>query len=139
MFNLLSNHSLDIVFYLYFITAVLLVNFEIVSSTWKNWFIFNIKLGVVGYIFAHILIITILLVGLINVYEISFVGIVISILLIFMCISEYIINIKKFPKKSSDINTNILRYLLISLFIISIMLMTAIGYIIINYITYGEI
>ncbi len=71
----------DLLFWLYFCNAVLLIVHEIDSAYWKEWELFHLPGGVEGFLLLHIPLLTAILYGLVEVRALSAAGIVISFIL----------------------------------------------------------
>jgi hypothetical protein len=73
----------DLLFWLYLVNAVLLINHEIDSAYWKEWELFKIPGGITGFLVIHFPLLFLVLYGLILVYKQSDVGLIFSLLLSF--------------------------------------------------------
>lgn len=51
---MLGSATLDAKFWFYFFNAILLIIHEIDSGHWKEWKIFNIHEGIIGFLLLHI-------------------------------------------------------------------------------------
>ena len=86
----------EILFWLYFINATLLIVHEIDSAYWKEWELFKLPGGLNGFLIFHIPIVMIVLYGLILVDRQSIAGLIVSFVLslsgVFaFCIHRYFI------------------------------------------------
>jgi hypothetical protein len=71
----------DVLPWLYLINAVLLITHEIDSAFWKEWELFKLPGGSTGFILLHVPLVFIILLGLVLVFQHSFAGLVISLIL----------------------------------------------------------
>ena len=71
----------ELLFWLYFANAVLLVIHEIDSAYWKEWDLFRLPGGISLFLLLHFPMIILILWGLIQVYEKSFAGLLLSLVL----------------------------------------------------------
>ncbi len=72
---------MDILFWIYFLNAVLLINHEIDSAYWKEWDLFGMKGGVQGFLIIHLPLLGIILYGLVEVSRGASSGLIYSLLL----------------------------------------------------------
>lgn len=72
---------LEILFWIYLINAVLLINHEIDSAYWKEWDLFKLPGGITVFLLLHFPMIFIVLYGLILVYRQTFLGLIFSLIL----------------------------------------------------------
>ena len=71
----------EILFWIYLVNSVLLINHEIDSAYWKEWELFKIPGGLAGFLIIHLPMIFLVLYGLVLVFQQSFAGLIFSILL----------------------------------------------------------
>ena len=71
----------EILFWLYLINSVILINHEIDSAYWKEWELFRLPGGIIGFLILHIPLLFLILYGLVLVFEQSFAGLIFSLLL----------------------------------------------------------
>jgi len=71
----------EILFWLYFINATLLIIHEMDSAYWKEWDLFKLPGGISLFLLLHFPMIFLILWGLIQVYEKSFAGLILSLVL----------------------------------------------------------
>jgi len=71
----------EILFWVYLINAVLLINHEIDSAYWKEWNLFKVPGEITGFLIVHFPLLFLVLYGLIKVYQQSFTGLIFSIFL----------------------------------------------------------
>ena len=70
----------DILFWLYLINSILLINHEIDSAYWKEWKLFKIPGGITTFLILHFPILFLILYGLILVFSKTFGGLVVSLM-----------------------------------------------------------
>ena len=70
-----------ILFWLYLMNAILLINHEIDSAFWKEWELFKLPGGISGFLVLHFPILFLILYGLVLVYTQSFFGLIVSLIL----------------------------------------------------------
>ena len=66
----------DLLFWVYLINAVLLINHEIDSAYWKEWDLFKLPGGITGFLILHFPILFLILYGLILVFKQSLSGLI---------------------------------------------------------------
>jgi len=71
----------DVLFWLYLTNAVLLITHEIDSAYWKEWELFKLPGGSAGFVLLHLPLVFLILWGLVLVFQRSFAGLVLSIIL----------------------------------------------------------
>jgi hypothetical protein len=71
----------ELLFWLYLINSVLLINHEIDSAYWKEWDLFHLPGGIAGYLLIHFPLVFLILYGLILVFQRSFAGLIFSLIL----------------------------------------------------------
>jgi hypothetical protein len=71
----------DILFWVYLTNAVLLILHEIDSAYWKEWELFHLPGGVTGFVLVHIPILPVILYGLVLVFQRTFAGLILSLIL----------------------------------------------------------
>ena len=70
-----------LLFWIYLINAILLINHEIDSAYWKEWDLFKLPGGIAGFLILHFPILFLILYGLILVFKQAFAGWIISLAL----------------------------------------------------------
>lgn len=71
----------NLLFWLYLVNAVLLINHEIDSAYWKEWELFHLPGGIDGFLWIHFPLLFVILFGLVQVYRWTLLGLVFSLLL----------------------------------------------------------
>jgi hypothetical protein len=100
---------LKILFWLYLINAILLINHEIDSAFWKEWELFRLPGGIGGFLILHFPILFLILYGLVFVSRQSFVGLIISLILCAGGIFAFCIHMIFIRKGRHEFNTPISR------------------------------
>jgi len=68
-------------FWIYLVNAVLLINHEIDSAYWKEWRLFGLPGGITGFLLIHFPLLFLVLYGLVLVYQGTFAGLIVSLVL----------------------------------------------------------
>jgi hypothetical protein len=113
--------ALKILFWLYLINAILLINHEIDSAFWKEWELFKLPGGIAGFLILHFPILFLILYGLVLVYRQSFAGLIISLILCAGGIFAFCIHTVFIRKGRHEFNTPVSRIILTLLLSISIL------------------
>jgi hypothetical protein len=71
----------EVVFWLYLMNAILLINHEIDSAYWKEWELFNLPGGIGGFLILHFPFLFLILYGLVLVSKQAFAGLIVSLIL----------------------------------------------------------
>ena len=71
----------DVLFWIYLLNAILLINHEIDSAYWKEWELFKLPGGITSFIILHFPILFIILYGLVLIFNRSFGGLIFSLIL----------------------------------------------------------
>ena len=91
----------DILFWIYLVNAVLLINHEIDSAYWREWKLFKLPGGISFFLLLHFFILFIVLLGLIQVFQESLAGLWLSLVLALGGIFAFSIHMY-FLKKGRD-------------------------------------
>ena len=70
-----------VLFWLYLVNAVLLIDHEIDSAYWKEWELFGLRGGVSGFLLLHLPLLGLILYGLVLVWQQTLAGLVLSLIL----------------------------------------------------------
>ena len=73
----------DVLFWLYMVNAILLINHEIESAYWKEWELFGFPGSISGFLLLHVPFVMLLLFGLIEVYLGTGFGYIINLIVAF--------------------------------------------------------
>ncbi len=71
----------EIVYWLYFSNAVLLINHEIDSAYWKEWELIGLGGGITLFLVLHFPMIALVLYGLVEMHQRTFAGLVVSLVM----------------------------------------------------------
>ena len=71
----------ELLFWIYLINAVLLINHEIDSAYWKEWDLFGLPGGITGFLLIHFPLLFLILYGLVLVYQLTIAGLILSLAL----------------------------------------------------------
>jgi len=71
----------DVLFWIYLVNSVLLIDHEIDSAYWKEWDLFRLPGGVGGFLMIHVPLLFLVMYGLVMVHQESFAGLVFSVFL----------------------------------------------------------
>lgn len=110
----------EVLFFLYFINAILLITHEIDSAYWKEWELFKMPGGVTLFLILHFPILFIVLLGLVLVYSHSFEGIIFSLILSLSGIFAFSIHTYFIKKGHQEFRSAISQFILAATLIISI-------------------
>ena len=110
----------DLLFWLYLVNAVLLINHEIDSAYWKEWELFNIPGGLTGFLLLHFPILMIILWGLILVSKHTFEGLIFSFMLCFGGIFAFAVHTYFLKKGREEFNTPISKFILAAILVVSV-------------------
>lgn len=110
----------QVLFWLYLINAVLLINHEIESAYWREWELFRLPGGISGFLIIHFPLLFVILYGIVLIYQHSRAGLIISALLcaggIFaFCIHSYFIR-----KGGQEFTLPISRLILLATLLVSL-------------------
>jgi hypothetical protein len=110
----------EILFWLYLVNAVLLINHEIDSAYWKEWELFKLPGGITGFLVIHLPLIFLVLYGLVLVYKQSDIGLIFSLLLSFGGLFAFGIHIFFIKKGREEFKVPISIFILVGTLIVSI-------------------
>jgi len=113
---------MDLLFWIYLINAVILINHEIDSAYWQEWKLINPhgKDGINGFLISHFPMLLAILFGLVLVYDHRLFGFIISLLLAAGGLFAFFFHFYHLRKGKPEFNTIISKAMIISTFIISI-------------------
>ena len=110
----------EILFWLYFINATLLIVHEIDSAYWKEWELFKLPGGLNSFLIFHIPIVMIVLYGLILVNRQSIAGLIVSFVLSLSGVFAFCIHRYFIRKGHQEFTAMISQVILNSTFIVSL-------------------
>lgn len=113
---------MDLLFWIYLINAVILINHEIDSAYWQEWKLINPndKNGINGFLIIHFPLLFIILLGLVLVYDHRFSGMIISLILSAGGLFAFFFHFYHLRKGKSEFNTMISKVMIVSTFTISL-------------------
>jgi hypothetical protein len=110
----------DLLFWLYLVNTVLLINHEIDSAYWKEWELFNIPCGLTGFLLLHFPLLLLILWGLILVSKHTFGGLIFSFMLCFGGIFAFAVHTYFLKKGREEFNTPISKFILAAILVVSV-------------------
>lgn len=110
----------DVLFWLYMVNAILLINHEIESAYWKEWNLFKLPGGITLFLVIHFPILLVILYGLVEVYRESTAGLIFSIVLAVAGIFAFGIHTYFIRQGRDEFKLPISRYILIMLLLVSL-------------------
>ena len=120
----------DLLFWLYMVNAVLLITHEIDSAYWKEWELFKLRGGVTGFLLLHLPLVFLVMWGSILVFQQSFAGLIMSLILSLAGIFAFTIHTIFIRKGRNEFNVPISLFLLIATLFISLVQATCTIYLI---------
>jgi hypothetical protein len=109
----------DVLFWLYLLNSVFLINHEIDSAYWQEWNLFKIKGGITTFLLLHFPLLFLVLYGLIQVHNQTFRGLIFSLILSMIGIFAFTIHMIFIKKGHKEFRKVISIFILICIFIIS--------------------
>ena len=110
----------DILFWVYLVNSVLLINHEIDSAYWKEWELFKLPGGITGFLMIHIPLIFFVLYGLVLVFQQSFTGLVFSLVLSLGGIFAFTVHMYFIRKGRDEFRAPMSLFILVSTLIVSL-------------------
>ncbi len=108
-----------ILFWLYLINAILLINHEIDSAYWREWKLFKLPGGIGGFLLLHFPILFLILYGLVWVDRQSLAGLIVSLIISAGGIFAFCIHLYFIRKGRHEFDAPISRYILSLLLLVS--------------------
>ena len=115
-----KRKMLNILFWLYLINAVLLINHEIDSAYWHEWKLFKLPGGISGFLIIHFPLLAVLLYGLVLIRETVISGLISSLIISLVGIFAFFIHSYFIKKGHHEFKTPISIFILIAILIISV-------------------
>ena len=112
-----------VLFWIYLINSVLLINHEIDSAYWEEWDLFKLRGGVTGFLLMHLPLTFLILYGLILVFQRSWSGLIFSLLLGLGGLFAFIIHLVFIKKGRSEFRTPISLSILVATLVTSLVQM----------------
>ena len=97
----------EILFWLYLVNSVLLINHEIDSAFWKEWDLFHLPGGISGFLWIHFPLLFVILYGLVRVFQGAFDGLLFSLLLSSGGVFAFVIHMVFIKKGNKEINVDV--------------------------------
>jgi hypothetical protein len=110
----------DVLFWVYLINSILLINHEIDSAYWKEWKLFKIPGGITTFLILHFPILFLILYGLILVFTRSLGGLIIALILGGGGIFALLIHTYFMKKGHAEFRKPISIFILVSMGVLSI-------------------
>jgi ABC-type Fe3+-siderophore transport system permease subunit len=110
----------EVLFWLYIINSLFLINHEIDSAYWHEWNLFKIKGGITTFLILHFPILFFILYGLIEVYNQTYTGLIFSLILSAIGIFAFTIHIIFIKKGQKEFKTPISIFILCGILVISL-------------------
>ena len=120
----------EVLFWLYFLNSVLLINHEIDSAYWKEWELFKLPGGISGFLLLHFPLLIFVLYGLVLVSRQSSVGLVFSFILCLGGIFAFSIHTYFLKKGRNEFDKPISKVILFAVLILSIIQLSVTIYLI---------
>lgn len=110
----------DILFWIYLVNSVLLINHEIDSAYWKEWDLFKLPGGISGFLLIHIPILFFVLYGLVLVFQQSYTGLIFSLILSLSGIFAFTAHMYFIRKGRDEFKIPMSMFILVSTLIVSL-------------------
>ncbi|WP_445474620.1 DUF6713 family protein [Methanococcoides methylutens] len=110
----------DILFWVYLVNSVLLINHEIDSAYWKEWELFKLPGGITGFLMIHIPLIFFVLYGLVLVFQRSPTGLIFSLALSFSGIFAFVAHMYFIKRGRDEFKMPISLFILVSTLVLSL-------------------
>jgi len=105
-----------------------LINHEIDSAYWQEWNLFKLPGGISGFLIIHFPLLVFILYGLVLVFEQSFVGLILSLLLALGGIGAFIIHLFFIKMGRKEFKLPVSLCILVAMFMVSIIQGLITGY-----------
>ena len=112
--------AFKILFWIYLINAILLINHEIDSAYWKEWELFKLPGGIGAFLLLHFPLLFVILYGLVCLDRQTLTGLVVSLILSAGGIFAFCIHMTFIRKGRHEFDTPISRLILSSTLVVSI-------------------
>jgi len=110
----------EILFWIYLLNSVLLINHEIDSAYWREWDLFKLPGGITGFLVIHLPLVFLVLYGLILVSQHSFAGLIFSLFLSLSGMFAFGIHLFFIKKGRSEFRVPMSLFILTAVLIVSI-------------------
>lgn len=115
---------MNVLFWLYILNSLFLINHEIDSAYWNEWKLFKLKGGIAGFLVFNLIVIFIALVGIVPVYLKTFAGFVFSIAIALTGIFTFCIHMFFISRGRKEFKTLASLAILVGILVISIIQLT---------------
>ncbi|MGD9056775.1 MAG: hypothetical protein PVJ41_13215 [Desulfobacterales bacterium] len=112
--------AFEILFWIYLINAILLINHEIDSAYWKEWELFKLPGGIGGFLLLHFPLLFLILYGLVCIDRQAFSGLIISLIICAGGIFAFCIHMAFIRKGRHEFDAPISRLILSLTLLVSI-------------------
>ncbi len=123
--------AFEILFWIYLINAILLINHEIDSAYWKEWELFKLPGGIGGFLLLHFPLLFLILYGLVCLERQAFSGLIISLIISAGGIFAFCIHMAFIRKGRHEFDAPISRLILSLTLLVSIVQATVTLYLLI--------
>ncbi len=106
----------NILFRIHLLNAVLLINYEIDSACWKEWNLFRLPGGIVGFLLLNFPLLFIFLYGLVPVSRRSFAGLIFPLILSFGGLYAFTAHLWYIKKGHDEFKQTVSLFILFSTF-----------------------
>ena len=110
----------EILFWIYLVNSVFLINHEIDSAYWEEWKLFRIPGGISAFLLLHFPVLFVVLYGLVLVYQQSYYGLLISVLVALSGIFAFMAHTFFLLKGRDEFKTSMSLFILVSILVISL-------------------
>ena len=110
----------EFLFWIYLANAVLLITHEIDSAYWKEWELFKLPGGSTGFVLLHLPLVFLILWGLVLVFQRSFAGLILSLILSLGGIFAFTIHTVFIKKGRNEFNVPVSLFLLTATLLVSL-------------------
>ncbi|WP_440953608.1 DUF6713 family protein [Methanococcoides sp. FTZ1] len=110
----------DILFWVYLVNSILLIDHEIDSAYWEEWKLFRLPGGITGFLLIHIPVLFFVLYGLVLIYQQSYMGLICSLILSLSGIFAFTAHMYFISNGRDEFKTTISLLILASTLIVSV-------------------
>ena len=110
----------EVLFWIYLVNSVLLINHEIDSAYWKEWTLFKLPGGIAGFLLIHLPLVFLVLYGLILVFQHSFAGLIFSLVMSIAGIFAFTVHMLFIKKGRTEFKVPVSLFILVATVVVSI-------------------
>lgn len=110
----------EVLFWLYLVNSVLLINHEIDSAYWKEWDLFGLRGGITAFLILHLPLLFLVLYGLILVFQKTSTGLIFSLVLSIGGLFAFTIHSAFIKKGRREFKVPVSLFLLTSTLVVSL-------------------